>query len=230
MIGYRTDGLRLRDVKHVIKTLKADFVQEIGAKHERASFQRFAKWKSLGRSRWVKGGAPPRLFGLDLFQPDDAAQARNLHALIGRLPEVVDWFLCQLVFPETMTFQHSKISACGHELGSSMLFGRRIGFSGTPSNLMPIDLGECQYEPGSDGKIMHYLTSSSIVTAQVLDEFSPHSLLQRIAAHDPPYHALIDTGALVTGECSLCTVTFHANHAHKFDLLPLTSLTIFLHR
>jgi hypothetical protein len=47
-----------------------------------------------------------------------------------------------------------KISACGHELGSDILFGRRIGFSGTPSNLLPSDLGECQYEPGSDGRIL----------------------------------------------------------------------------
>ena len=27
----------------------------------------------------------------------------------------------------------------GHELGSSLLFGYRLGFSGTPSNLLPED-------------------------------------------------------------------------------------------
>ena len=54
-----------------------------------------------------------------------------------------------------MNFQKLKVSACGHELGSSILFGARIGFSGTPSNLLPIDLGDCQYEPGSDGRIVH---------------------------------------------------------------------------
>lgn len=30
-----------------------------------------------------------------------------------------------------------------------MLFGRRIGFSGTPSDLMPIELGLCGYEKGT---------------------------------------------------------------------------------
>jgi hypothetical protein len=46
-----------------------------------------------------------------------------------------------------------------------MLFGRRIGFSGTPSDILPRELGSCQYEKGSDGKIVHYLTSTNIVSA-----------------------------------------------------------------
>jgi hypothetical protein len=29
-----------------------------------------------------------------------------------------------------MNFQLQKISACGHELGSKILFGSRVGFSG----------------------------------------------------------------------------------------------------
>lgn len=34
-----------------------------------------------------------------------------------------------------------------------MLFRRRLGFSGTPSDLLPLDLGKCGYERGSDGKV-----------------------------------------------------------------------------
>jgi hypothetical protein len=66
------------------------------------------------------------------------------------------------VFPKTMNFQRLKISACGHELGSDILFRQRIGFSGTPSNLLPMDLDECKYEPGSDGKVLHVLTSPKV--------------------------------------------------------------------
>lgn len=81
-----------------------------------------------------------------------------------------------------------------------MLFSRRIGFSGTPSDLLPIELGRCGYEKGSDGKMMAYLTSPEIVSYEVVDEgWSVHGLLERIATADPPYHALIDTGALITG-------------------------------
>ena len=28
----------------------------------------------------------------------------------------------------------------------------RLGFSGTPSELMPRELGQCEYEPGSEGE------------------------------------------------------------------------------
>ena len=50
-----------------------------------------------------------------------------------------------------MKSQSIKISASGQELGSSMVFGTRIGFSGTPSDLLPHDLKPCHFEPGSEG-------------------------------------------------------------------------------
>ena len=39
-----------------------------------------------------------------------------------------------------------------------ILFGRRLGFSGTPSDLLPLELGSCNYERGSDGKVINVLT------------------------------------------------------------------------
>ena len=45
-----------------------------------------------------------------------------------------------------------------------MLFSRRIGFSGTPSDLLPLDLGRCGYERGSDGKMLHVLTDPEVVS------------------------------------------------------------------
>ena len=49
-----------------------------------------------------------------------------------------------------------------------MLFSRRVGFSGTPSDLLPEELGQCYYDEGVDGKIYHYLTSDSIMSSRVL--------------------------------------------------------------
>jgi len=125
-----------------------------------------------------------------------------------------------------MNFQKLKMSACGHELGSDILFGKRIGFSGTPSNLLPVDLGSCQYEPCSDGRILSVLTSPKVVTATVKKNWDAKSLLRdiceanriagfgRTSRHSfkeekalpatdclppGPIHALIDTGALITG-------------------------------
>ncbi len=34
-----------------------------------------------------------------------------------------------------------------------MLVSRRLGFSGTPSDLLPTELGRCDYETGDDGEI-----------------------------------------------------------------------------
>jgi hypothetical protein len=106
---------------------------------------------------------------LALFQPNDPLQMTRLFSLLRKLPDLIHFYLCQHVFPATMNFQHMKISACGHELGSSILFDRRIGFSGTPSNLLPVDLGDCLYEPGSDGKIISTLTSPVITNAEIKD-------------------------------------------------------------
>ena len=136
---------------------------------------------------------------LTLFQPGDTKQMERLFALLHRLPSMIHYYLRHHVFPACMNFQRLKISACGHELGSSLLFGKRVGFSGTPSNLLPLDLGECEYEPGSDGLVLRVLTSPSVVTASRKHQWSARSLLRDIALHDPPVHALIDTGALITG-------------------------------
>jgi hypothetical protein len=81
---------------------------------------------------------------LSLFQPNDPVQLQRLWSVLKDHPTAVHYYLRQHIFPALMNFQATKISACGHELGSSILFGRRIGFSGTPSNLLPMDLGDCQ--------------------------------------------------------------------------------------
>ena len=84
--------------------------------------------------------------------------------------------------------------------GGELLFPQRFGFSGTPSDLLPRELGRCRYEKGSDGKVLATLTSPRVVTSEVVKrDWSVRFLLDKIANNDPPFHALIDTGALITG-------------------------------
>jgi hypothetical protein len=91
-------------------------------------------------------------------------------------------YLNDIIFPEVLAHQGLKLSACGQELGGDMLFGRRIGFSGTPSDILPLELGSCQYERGSDGRVVHYLTSTSIVQhVPIKAGWNTHSLLEFIA-------------------------------------------------
>ena len=105
-----------------------------------------------------------------------------------------------------MKFQKQKLSASGEDMGGSILFTRRIGFSGTPSDLLPRDLGKCQFEPGSEGAILHTLTDERVVSAFELgNDWNAKRVLDLIATADggTRYHALIDVGALITGLTNL---------------------------
>ncbi len=94
--------------------------------------------------------------------------------------------------------------------------------AGTPSNLVPLELGNCNYEKGADGQMMNYLMDPRIVSFQVRARRHPASparslgwlqvveagwsaraLLDRICTANPTFHALIDTGALITGMTNL---------------------------
>eukprot|EP01012_Entosiphon_sulcatum_P024255 TRINITY_DN29428_c0_g1_i1.p1 TRINITY_DN29428_c0_g1~~TRINITY_DN29428_c0_g1_i1.p1 ORF type:complete len:4234 (+),score=586.19 TRINITY_DN29428_c0_g1_i1:35-12736(+) len=207
VLAYRYEGIRKSDLRNVMTQLKQYYSQQVGPREQRPACQLFNQWLRLAARDAKSGILDPQaaaahrsgVLPLSLFQPNDPKQLNHLHQIVRKLPELIHYHLRQHVFPATMNFQQLKISACGHELGSSVLFGKRIGFSGTPSNLLPVDLGDCQYEPGSDGRIVHVLTNPKVATSEVLrGDWTPQSLLRDIAQANPPFHALIDTGAFIT--------------------------------
>ena len=106
-----------------------------------------------------------RVHPLHLIDVTDRVMMEELYELLRHNYLAIDWYLHKHVFPETMRFQELKVSACGQCLGAAnMLFNRRLGFSGTPSDMLPIDLGRCQYDKGIDGSIVHTLASTEVVT------------------------------------------------------------------
>lgn len=205
VMAYRYEGMRLDDLSTVVTQLKQDYSRQVGPREQRPSSLLFQKWlrkvqaedENVDLRGSQKGG---NILPLSLFQPADKKQLRSLFNLVRYSPDIILYYLRQHVFPACMNFQATKVSACGHELGSNILFSKRIGFSGTPSNLLPKDLGDCEYEPGSDGKIINTLTSSLVTSFSFLDpDWNAKKLLQKIASEPTPFHALIDTGALITG-------------------------------
>ncbi|OQS06902.1 hypothetical protein THRCLA_20266 [Thraustotheca clavata] len=196
ILAYRYEGIRRNDVKTIVSQLKHDFSRQLGPRDKRPACVLFRSWvdEGLKLAQSTNGVLP-----LPLFQLSDTSQVTRLLVLIRSLPSVIHYYVRQHVFPSCMNFQKLKVSACGHELGSDSLFAKRIGFSGTPSNLLPLDLGSCYYEPQSDGNIFTVLTSSKVTTLERKLNWTATSLLKDIAKSDPPYHALIDTGALITG-------------------------------
>lgn len=200
ILSYRYEGIRVSDLVRIVSQLKQDFSRQLGPRDQRPACVMFRNWVSdgLAKAEGAKvgnGGVLP----LPLFQLRDGKQVSRLHDLVAKLADVVYYYARQHVFPSCMNFQKLKISACGHELGSNSLFAKRIGFSGTPSNLLPMDLGECYYEPCSDGSIFQCLTNPRVVSVERKVNWTAESLLLDIARADPPFHTLIDTGALITG-------------------------------
>lgn len=219
ILAYRYHGLREQDVCELVNQLKTEFSKETGTRHRRSSYVLFETWRS----------SLDEILPLDLFRVQDKIQIRNLLFRIKKQAEAVHRFLSLHVFPRTMRFHCKKISASGHELvgmfrvciGFSGMYFVGIFFflslclpppspslpltlnppsSGTPSSIMPRDMGTCNFEAGSDGRVIDTLTNSSIVNVKHLEaNWNSLNLLRQVACSSENYHVLIDTGALITG-------------------------------
>ena len=110
-------------------------------------------------------------------------------------------------------WQDTKLAASGVDLGSAALFKVRLGFSGTPSDLLPKSLQPCMVEPGSDAQYMRVLTSNKFVQPSVVEAgWTVQSLLLWTVRHQPQFHALIDAGALITGMTNEEVARFLLDH------------------
>lgn len=75
------------------------------------------------------------------------------------------------------TLQEYRLTASAQELGGEMIFKTRVGFSGTPSNLLPEEMKPCHYEQGDDGRMIYYLTQVLISSCAVLDAIHSNLLI-----------------------------------------------------
>jgi len=122
------------------------------------------------------------IWPLHIVDPRDAEQMNVLYPLLKQLSQTIMYYLDAVIFPELLAHQDLKLSTCGQELGGEILFGRRVGFSGTPSDILPVELGSCRYERGSDGKVIHLLSSSDIVKVSLLpSNWTATSVLEFVA-------------------------------------------------
>ena len=95
---------------------------------------------------------------LQLLDLGDETQQEALHALLCRVPHVVQYHTDD-VFVETMEFQEVKLAASGQDLGGDILLPLCLGFSGTPSNLLPRELGACQFAKGDEARMVDTLAA-----------------------------------------------------------------------
>ena len=231
VLAFRYEGVRFTDFKEILSSIRDAALKEYGPWPERKNNIRYESWvRSAGgkvrghvdyrsMSRELIGAASeiceevaeagsastamPAVISLRLLKQSSREHILELYNLLRKSPDMIHWYLNEFVFPTYMRFQNTKISASGQDLGGNMLFPRRVGFSGTPSDLLPVELGRCHYERGSDGLVINTLTDTSVVSFDVVEPtWTPTSLLDKIARENC-YHALIDTGALITGLSNL---------------------------
>lgn len=129
---------------------------------------------------------PPEVVALHLVKRSDDDQMRRIYEIMNQANHVIDHYLQEMVFPTFLRYQQVKISASGQEIGGDILFKRRIGFSGTPSALLPIEMGQTLYEKGADGLMMSAMTDPAIVSTHVIQgDWTVESVLTEIATQ--PY-------------------------------------------
>jgi hypothetical protein len=147
-----------------------------------------------------KDGTNKEVVQLKFLQKSNKEQMDKLFSILRCEPTVIHDYLQRSIFPVYMRNQRVKISASGQSVGGDMLVGRRVGFSGTPSDLLPEELGRCDYEEGDDGMMLSTVLDPRTAGYEHLEpNWTVEILLDRIATADPQFNALIDTGALITG-------------------------------
>uniref|UniRef100_A0A6V2M4H7 ubiquitinyl hydrolase 1 n=1 Tax=Ditylum brightwellii TaxID=49249 RepID=A0A6V2M4H7_9STRA len=242
ILAYRYEGLRLSDFVTLISELRETLDSEYGPFHKRPSAKRYVMWveEAGGKVRGPKktddenmdedevqmsqekfsGKPSDEIWPLHLLDVKDDHHMSITYKLLHRLPHAIEYYLDSFVFPLIMEHHGEKISCSGQDLGGEMLFGRRVGFSGTPSDLLPEELGQCHYEECVDGQVLHYLTTESIVTSRVLGvDWTVTGLLDDLIATEPPFGVLIDTGALITGMSNYEVAKYLLTHglSDRFD-------------
>jgi hypothetical protein len=208
-LAYKYEGLRARDMSDILFAMKRKYSSEAGPVQSRRSWLEFAQF--LDKEQ-IEDNGHCGVLPLDLIQPSDLSQLNSALRVLRKSSPVV-YRYCQTCFAATMKFHKRKLQASGIDVGGTILFKYVLGFSGTPSTLLPDSLGECMFEDGCEARVVKILTSPKHVrpiypskackkwkSLFVDDEdWSVESVLRGIAAADPPYHALIDAGAIITG-------------------------------
>ena len=210
VLAYRYEGLRETDFKAVMHWLQGVLQSEQGPYAARRASKIYVEWVEEAGGH-VRGTArkvartpgasddTDDLWPLHLVDLRDPEHVEVLYPLLARLPAAIETYLHELVFPATLAHSGIQLSASGQDLGGDMLFNVRLAFSGTPSDLLPRTLGHCEYARGDDARMLNVLTDPEIVAAaRVAAPWSAESVL-RFVATAGRFHALIDTGALITG-------------------------------
>jgi hypothetical protein len=208
-LAYKYEGMRASDISDLLCSMKRLYASEAGPIQSRNSWMEFAQFLD---EEYKMENENCSVLPLDLIQPSDPEQLKAAVIVLRKSSRVI-FKHCQASYAATMQFHQRKLQASGIDVGGTILFRNVLGFSGTPSKLLPVSLGECKFEAGCEARVVKILTSLDHVIPlypskkcqkwkflfQDETEWTVESILKGIARAEPPYHALIDAGAIITG-------------------------------
>lgn len=223
ILAVTHEGLRPEDVRRLVRDLKRAFDAEEPDEpiaERRPSYRRFERYvldaggvmrgSVASKEAQVTHKEEEEVWPLPLIDTSDSGIMAQVCSVLRNSRLAARDYLWRLAFPATLSLRPSKLHASGQELGGDAIFGARLGFSGTPNDLVPAEL--CvDYDAGTDGKIACVLADTSVVALEVVESgWTPKSLLQRVATE--PFDALIDCGALITHMTNLEVGAYVAEH------------------
>jgi hypothetical protein len=188
LAAYAQSGLRLADSRRLLERLGQELATEAGPLDARATHCMFREWSKSTR-------LPP----LHLLNPADGQDVTMVHNALRAHREVVFYYLRNVALPEALRVRRWRLTATGEDIASASSALVRLGFSGTPSSLLPRGIGKCHYERGSEALVARVLTGEDKCRLEELPDGWDTDQLLRLAVRVTGMRALIDAGALVAG-------------------------------
>lgn len=189
LMAYIHAGLRVPDLFRIVRHLQERLRNESGILRNREAYLLFEQWLE---------GAEERLnvSPLHLFRVENKEEMRRFYEHARFNQDVLHFHLQTFVWPHLKHRSH-RITASSEELAN--LSKRSLGFSGTPTTVLPKAMGELALDERAEGAFLKLLTSNSCVQkVTVLPvHWDVDHLLNTVASSGA--HCLIDIGALVTG-------------------------------
>ncbi|EKX73094.1 conserved hypothetical protein [Theileria equi strain WA] len=229
ILAYKYQGLRVSDFVLAMRHLAQRFYEEPGRAEDRQSYKLFNRWVLSAGAKLRVSKRTTRHYHY-LYDPNDSVRTHTenvdresdvwtldainvydddqmaiLYDILKNEGLAIEYYLCNVLFPAAMEHTEMQLTATAQELGSSILFPIRLGFSGTPSDLLPVEMGGCHYSPGTDGKILTILTDDRIMKGPMIlpKGWNSETVLDAVAKSPLKPLALIDTGALITNFSNL---------------------------
>ena len=192
LLAYTHAGLRVSDLLRIVRHLQDRLRNESGILRNRASYLMFENWLRTERGGDGRLGVSP----LHLFRVENEEEMQRFYHHVRFSAQVLQFHLTTFVWPHLKHRSH-RITASSEELAN--LSKRSLGFSGTPTTVLPKAMGRLSLDERAEGAFLKLLSSRSCVKdVHVLPvDWDVDQLLTTVA--NSGAHCLIDIGALVTG-------------------------------